>query len=198
MEQSGARPPNALLRAWVEKWKKARPAAVVHCAAINEIAPFRMVSEAQLLGSMMVNAFLPVFVVQALLQLGQTPLAGPLPVVLVGSGATFAAGSHSLAYVASKHAELGVMRSMAKDLDPEVVTCLVNFGKLEDTAMSRHIDRAQAHLRGTTVEAERERQRAGWVGGREIPVREAARFVVDLVLRTPTRSLNGSVFNYGC
>lgn len=174
-------------------------AGLINCAAENLIIPTDDLSAADFERLLNVNVVSPALLARALIKKKWTPMPyNPVIVVNIGSNAAKGAGAHSLAYVASKHALTGVTRSLARDYNQRAITFQVNFGKLEGTEMSSLIDHRQAELRQIPVEQERIRQKAGWVGGREIPLESAAGFVMNLISDPNIDQLNGGIFDYGC
>lgn len=132
-----------------------------------------------------------------------TPVDPPRPtLVSIGSNACEGAGASSLAYVASKHALTGVTRSLARDLQGVVNVLQVNPPKLRDdtgAGMSGYIDRAQAALRGSTVEEEKQRQARSSPSGQETISIERMALLICQLLTAPQDldHLHGSIVRIG-
>jgi len=172
------------------------PNVLVNCAGKNLICETDEMEEQSFSDVFRVNVFFPLMLTAKLVK---DNLFGVRPIVVnIGSSASTQAGAYSAAYVASKHALTGVTRSLAKDYGDRIRVCQINFGKLGGTKMSRYIDQRQAELRGITVQEERDRQRFGWKDGKEIPLRAAAQFVIEMVEEDFSETENGGVVRYGC
>lgn len=164
---------------------------VIHCAGMNIIKPSLQVSEWDMEQIMAVNVY-------AFTNLVSQYADGLRWALAVGSNAQDGAGKHSLAYVVSKHALLGAVRSLARDYGAYFPVTLVAPPKLAGTEMSRLIEERQATLRGVDVEEERARQRASAPGGENMGVRPLARFITDM-LENPNllKATNGTVLRIG-
>lgn len=161
----------AITRAWH------LPDVIVNCAGMNFIHPTHKIDIISFEDVFRVNVYMPMYLTSNLL-VGKLISKNPV-VINIGSNACFGAGAFSAAYVASKHALTGVTKSLVKDYGDKAKIVQINFGKLENTRMSRYIDNQQAKLRGISVEEERERQRKGWKFGSEISLDSAAKLIID-------------------
>jgi 3-oxoacyl-[acyl-carrier protein] reductase len=125
-------------------------------AGVYERAPFRTLTDRQLLACFQVNVFAPFALTRELLPLLERSKAGR--VVFVSSVLAFAGSSHGAHYASAKAALLGLARSLARELAPNITVNVVAPGSI-DTAIlasdtpARRAERARGIPLGRVGEA---------------------------------------------
>lgn len=96
------------------------------------------------------NLLAPFALTRRLLPLLRKAEAAPARVVFVSSVLAFNGSDHGADYAASKAGLLGLARSLARELAPDITVNLVAPGTI-DTAIMAYLDPAQKKARGRTV-----------------------------------------------